>query len=108
MLFVNGWKTYYLPLHMNEHRLKRIIEKNNITHLAFYIPTEFDAKVTDSMLKELLDVFPRLSVIVYGACSHLISKKAHIHATSLRQLFEKIKKIEEKTSSSPAQAPSTP
>lgn len=107
MLFVNGWKTYYLPLHMNEHRLKRIIEKNNITHLAFYIPTELDAKVTDSIIKELLDVFPRLSVIVYGACSHLISKKAHIQATNVRHLLEKIKKIEEKIPSSQEQAPST-
>ncbi|MGV3487088.1 MAG: HD domain-containing phosphohydrolase [Tuberibacillus sp.] len=98
MLFVNGWKTYYLSLQTNENRLKRIIEKNDATHVAFYVPTESHSITVNIIIKGLLEHFPNLSIIIYGESAHLIESNVNIKAPSMRILLNKIKSVDEEIS----------
>lgn len=95
MLFVNGWKTYYLSLRSKEHRLRRIIEANDATHVAFYVPTEEHSITLNIIIKGLLEEFPTLSVIIYGEAAHLIDTKVGIKAHSIRLLLDQLKTVEE-------------
>jgi putative nucleotidyltransferase with HDIG domain len=95
VLFVNGWKTYYLSLQTKEHRLKRIIETNDATHVAFYVPTEEQSIAYNIIINGLIEAFPTLSVIIYGEAAHLIETRVGVKARSIRSLLDQLKTVEE-------------